>query len=207
MFQERGREDRQAREAVSKVQEDGREQWDHDRDSPCSQQAAEARGPSLERECGAPRGDGGADSNVALNDRDTSDRDASGWLLHADVHDHRVDRPRQQRLRRACIRRDYGDAVRQSGRSVRVAIPAPVPAPPHAAGAVRVVQRSGYPCTRFAVGQVWVCEGLPQESWWTLASTGETESGDGYLCHSPRAERSTEDHLRLLMAKSHVPKI
>lgn len=185
------------------MQEDGWEQRDYGRDSPCSQQAAEARGPSFERGCGAPRGDGGADSDVARDDRDGTG--ASGRLLHADVYDHHVNRPRQQRLRRACIR-DDGDAVHQSSRSVRVAIPAPVPAPPYAAGAVRVVQRSGYPCTCIAVGPAWVCKGLPQESRWTLASTGEAESRDGYLCHSSRAEGSVKNYLCLLMAKKSVPK-
>lgn len=61
---------------------------------------------------------------------------------------------------------------------------------------------AGYPCTRIAVGPAWVCEGLPQEPRGTLASAGEEESGDGYLCHSPRAEGSAEDYLRLLTAKS-----
>lgn len=65
---------------------------------------------------------------------------------------------------------------------------------------------AGYPCTRFIVGPAWVCEGLPQEPRWTLASTGEAESGDGYLCHSPRAEGSAEDYLRLLTEQKSVPK-
>lgn len=57
---------------------------------------------------------------------------------------------------------------------------------------------AGYSCTRATVGPAWVREGLPQESWWTLAPTGETETGDGHVCHSTRAEGSAENHLRLL---------
>ncbi|XP_014475703.1 PREDICTED: uncharacterized protein LOC106745013 isoform X2 [Dinoponera quadriceps] len=61
------------------------------------QQAAEARGAPLERGRGAPRGGGGADCDVAAGDDRPPRR-----LLHADLHDHhRVDRARQQHLRRA----------------------------------------------------------------------------------------------------------
>lgn len=99
-FQERGREDKQAREAVPKVQEDGWEQRNYDCDSPCSQQAAKARGASFERRpgSGAPRS-GGTDSDVACDARGTGDARGTRRLLHADVHDHHVDRPRQRRLR------------------------------------------------------------------------------------------------------------
>lgn len=60
------------------------------------QQVAEARGPSLERGCGSLRDDdGGADSHDAVSDDRGNAADASRRLLHADIHDHRVDRPRQ----------------------------------------------------------------------------------------------------------------
>lgn len=81
---------------LAEVQEDGGQQWYNDRDSPCPQQVAEARGPSLERGCGSLRDDdGGADSHDAVSDDRGNAADASRRLLHADIHDHRVDRPRQ----------------------------------------------------------------------------------------------------------------